>query len=163
MAGAAPLAVDDADAALPLQHRLGEEGAERRARLVLRHAVQVDLVADRVFAATQPAQHGLGDPVAAVAELVARLHVEIMGVEGERIGEHPGLVRAARRGARAAALALGRPLRLLERPHVAHGGAEQRAILVLDGGNLRPCAATARLQYSAARSRHTRPGRDTGP
>jgi hypothetical protein len=68
-----------------------------------------------------------------------------MRVEGERIREDAGLVRPARRRTRPAPFALGRPLGLPERVHVAHGGAKQRAILVLDGGSSRRCAAAAGL------------------
>jgi hypothetical protein len=125
--------------------------------------VQVELVADGILAAPEPAQHRIGDAVAAEPELVAGLDVEIVRVEGEQVGEDTGFVRAPGNGARAAALALRRTLRLLQGFRIAYRGTKQRAILVLDGGRLRPCAATALLQYSAPRSRHTRPGRYTGP
>ena len=125
--------------------------------------MQVELVADRVLAAPEPAQDRIGDAVAAEPELVAGLDAEIVRVEGEQVGEDAGFIRATGRGARAAAFALRRTLRLLERFRVAYRGTKQRAILVLDGGKLRPCAATALLQYSAPRSRNTRPERYTGP
>jgi hypothetical protein len=125
--------------------RVREEGGERAARFVLRQAVQVDLVADGVFSAAQAPQDGFRDAVAPVAQLVAGFDVEVRGIELERVGEHGRLVRAARGRTRTAALALGRAPRLPERANVAHGGAEQLAILVLDGGILRPRAAAAGL------------------
>ena len=107
--------------------------------------MQVELVAYGIFAAPQPAQDGLCDAVAAKGELVAGLDVEIVGVERKRIREDLRLVGATRGGARPAARAFRHPLRVLERPDAAHGGAKQLAVFVLDSGILRPRAGATGL------------------
>ncbi len=94
----------------PCETRLGEERGERRAGLVLRHAVQIDLVADRELAATKPAQHGIGSSVATESELVTRLDVEVVRVESEQVGDDRlprprGAKRRAGGGARVRAAA----------------------------------------------------------
>src|SRR6185436_15908771 len=85
VARATALAVDDAHAVPAMERGLGEERAESGARLVLRHPVQVNLVAYGIFAAPQPAQDRFRDAVAAKGELVPGLDVEVVGVEGKRI------------------------------------------------------------------------------
>jgi len=142
---ATPLAVDDAHAATTVLRRFGEKTAERNASLVLRHPVQVELVEHRIFAATQAPQRGCRNAFAAVRKLIAGLDVELGGIEGEGVGEHLRFVRAARGRARPPTHALGRPLSVSERPHVAHGGAKQLAILVLDLGTLRTRARARAL------------------
>ena len=116
--------MDDAHAVPAMERGLGEERAESGARLVLRHPVQVNLVAYGIFAAPQPAQDRFRDAVAAKGELVPGLDVEVVGVEGKRIRKDLRLVGAARRGTRLAALALRHPLRRIKRTDAAHGGAK---------------------------------------
>ena len=137
--------MNDPDAAPAVERSLGEKGAERKACLVLRHAVQVDLVADGVLAATQSLENGFGNAFAAIAELFAGFDVEIRRIQHKRIRKDPCLVGPAGDGAWPAALTLGGPLCLAQRPHVAHGGTEQFAFLVLDGGILRQCAVATGL------------------
>jgi hypothetical protein len=86
--------------------------------------VQVNLVAYGIFAAAQPAQDRFRDAVASEGELVPGLDIEVVCVERERIRKDLRLVGAARRGTRPAALALGHPLRRVERPNAANGGAK---------------------------------------
>ena len=116
--------MDDPDAMPAVEGALGEEGAEGGARLGLGHAVQIDLVADRKFAAPQPAQDRLGHAIAAKGELVTGLDIEIVGVEGERIRKDLRFVGAARSGAWPASLAFRHPLRRIKRTDAAHGGAK---------------------------------------
>jgi len=62
--------MDHAHAAAVVVRGFRQESAEGCARLVLGHAVQVDLVADRVLAAPQAPKHRLGYSLAAESELV---------------------------------------------------------------------------------------------
>jgi len=116
--------VDDPHAVPPVERGLGQERAESGTRLVLRHPVQVNFVAYGIFAAPQPAQYRFRDAVAPKGELVPGLDVEVVGVEGKRIRKDLRLIGATRCGTRPAALALRHPLRRVERPHAAHGGAK---------------------------------------
>ena len=145
MSRAASLAVDDAHAAPALVRCLREEIGKRVSRLVLGHAVQVELVAYRVLAAPQAPERRFRDAVAAEGELVPGFDLEVRSVESERFRQDAGLVGAAGRGARAAAHALRHRLRLPQRLRVPHGDAEQIAVLVLDVGILRPRAGAAAL------------------
>ena len=87
--------MNDPDAAPALERSLGEKGAECKARLVLRHAVQVDLVPDGIIATTQPLEDGFGNAFAAIAEFFAGFDVEVRRIQHERIGKHPRLVGTA--------------------------------------------------------------------
>jgi len=140
-----PLAMDDTHATAAVMRRFREKVAERETRLVLRHAVQVELVPHRVLAAPEPPQRSFRDALAAKRQLVPGVDIEVRRVEAEGISEHAGFVGAPGRRARVPARARGCRLRLAERPHVSHGGAEQIAILVLDVGTLRPRAGAAAL------------------
>ena len=137
--------MNDPDATSTVERSLGEKGTECQACLVLRHAVQVDLVADGVLAATQPLEDRFGNAFAAIAEFFAGFDVEIRRIQHKGIRKYARLVCPAGDGAWPAALALGGLLCLAQRPHVAHGGAEQFAFLVLDGGTLRQCAVATGL------------------
>ena len=116
--------MDDPHAVAPVERGLGKERAESGARLVLCHPVQVNLVAYGIFAAPQPAQDRFRDAVTAKGKLVPGLDVEVVGVEGERVRKDLRFIGAARRGTRPAALALRHPLRRVERPDAAYGGAK---------------------------------------
>src|SRR5262245_27753992 len=91
----ASLAMDDAHAAAALVGRLREEIAERLARLILGHAMQVDLFAHGVLAAPKAPERRFGDALAPEGELVPGLDVEVHRVEGEQFGEYPCLVGPA--------------------------------------------------------------------
>ena len=85
--------MNDPDAAPAVQCRFTEEYCEGVARLVLGHAVQVDLIAHGVLAASQLLEDGFGDAFAAIPELIAGFDVEIRRVQRKRIGKHARLVR----------------------------------------------------------------------
>ncbi len=85
--------MNDPDAAPAVEGRFTEEHREGVARLVLGHAVQVDLVAHGVLAASQFLEDGFGNAFAAIPELIAGLDVEIRRIDRKRFGKHPRLVR----------------------------------------------------------------------
>ncbi len=132
MTGTAALAMNDSQAAPVVTGGFSEECRKRMARLFLGHAMEIDFIANRVVAAPQALQHRFRHVFAAPDEFFAGFDVELGCIECERVREDARLVGAARGGARTTALARRQRLRMAERPHVAHGRAEQFAFVVLD-------------------------------
>ncbi len=150
---------------LPCSDRLGEERGERQARLVLRHAVQVDLVAHGVQALPEPAQDAIRARPRGGSGVLRRTPRRGRPGRGAairraRAPRRRGATRRARRRRARGGNGFSFAWRSGLTSRIAARNSSRSSSLM--AGFLVGARWQRSLQYSAARSRDTRPGPETG-